>query len=71
MFDLDISSAIPQSLPVVAMWVFGSVARGDAREDSDLDVAVLLRDGDARPHRRALLDLTARLESAEIGRAHV
>lgn len=26
---------------VAAAWIFGSVARGDAREDSDLDIAIL------------------------------
>ena len=30
---------------IAAAWIFGSVARGDERNDSDLDVAVLLRAG--------------------------
>ena len=40
---------------VQAAWLFGSRARGDAREDSDLDVAVLYRreiDGAARERAR-------------------
>ena len=51
---------------IAAAWVFGSVARGDARADSDLDVAVLLRDpgASAVTHRRGLSDLAARLERA-------
>ena len=51
---------------VAAAWVFGSVARGRAREQSDLDVAVLLADprADGRTHRRDLMDLAARLEAA-------
>lgn len=51
---------------VAAAWVFGSVPRGDAREDSDLDVAVLLRDhaASAITHRRQLSELAARLEDA-------
>ena len=63
---VDLSSVFPGSAPVLAAWVFGSVARGEAREDSDLDVAVALRDPSAGvvSHRRALLDLTARLEAA-------
>jgi predicted nucleotidyltransferase len=43
--------------------VFGSVARGAARPESDLDVAVGLVPG-ARPELRELADLTSRLESA-------
>jgi hypothetical protein len=50
---------------LAAAWIFGSVARGEAREDSDLDVAVLLRDrrADALSHRRELMHLAARLEA--------
>jgi predicted nucleotidyltransferase len=42
------------------------VSRGEPREDSDLDIAVLLRDSkaDACTHRRELMDLAARLEQA-------
>lgn len=57
--------AVLQSTPAVAAgWVFGSVARDEASPDSDLDIAVLLRDerASALTHRRALLDLAARLE---------
>ena len=49
---------------VVAAWLFGSFARGDARADSDVDVAVLFRRTpaatlDAPPLR--LADLRARV----------
>jgi uncharacterized protein len=51
---------------IAAAWLFGSVVREQAREDSDLDVAVLLRDPDASALtcRRSLMDLAARLERA-------
>lgn len=51
---------------LAAAWVFGSMGRGDAREDSDLDVAILLKDRQATAltQRRALQDLAARLEQA-------
>lgn len=51
---------------IAAAWVFGSVARGEARDDSDLDVAVLLRDPAANvlSERRALMDVAARIEAA-------
>lgn len=45
---------------VLAAWVFGSIARGDARPDSDLDVAVFLGRFD-RP--KTLDDLPLDLEA--------
>jgi uncharacterized protein len=62
----DIEIVLRAAPELAAAWVFGSVARGDARDDSDLDVAVLLRDPgpDALTHRRALAALAARLEAA-------
>ena len=41
---------------IVAAWIFGSLARGTARPDSDVDVAVLRRTDDA-PRRLADLPL--------------
>jgi len=34
-------AAVQEDVPVEAAYVFGSVARGDSGEDSDLDVAVV------------------------------
>jgi predicted nucleotidyltransferase len=64
--DLDgsIAAVLSTSPSIVAGWVFGSVARGVAREDSDLDVAVLLSPPAAAEDRRTLYDLAARLEQA-------
>ncbi len=46
---------------VVAAWLYGSVARGTARPDSDVDVAVLRSRSDAP---RTLADLPLDLEEA-------
>ena len=52
---------------VAAVYLFGSVARGEARAGSDLDVAVLLEPAPERGTYESLrLDLRAELE-AEIG----
>jgi len=50
--------------PIAAAWIFGSVARGDVRPDSDLDLGLLLRTPgeSARDHHRMLGDLASRLE---------
>jgi predicted nucleotidyltransferase len=34
--------AIRRQLPVLEVWIFGSTARGEANEDSDLDLLVVL-----------------------------
>jgi uncharacterized protein len=51
--------AVVRALPgVEKLILFGSHARGQAREDSDYDVAVVLRDVSDRRHiRRVLSDL--------------
>ncbi len=51
---------------VAAAWVFGSVARGTARADSDIDFGVLLteRGAEKRVEPRWLGDLASRLETA-------
>jgi hypothetical protein len=62
--DGSIAAVLSTNPSVVAAWLFGSVARGTAREDSDLDVAILLAPPAAAEDRRALHDLAARLEQA-------
>ncbi|MBX3272792.1 MAG: nucleotidyltransferase domain-containing protein [Sandaracinaceae bacterium] len=54
---------------VAAAWVFGSLARGEERSDSDLDVAILLaHEGDVTEReRRALSIASAALEHAAPG----
>lgn len=46
-------AAVQEVVPVEAVYVFGSVARGDNREDSDLDVAVV------SPHFRSMRRIDA------------
>jgi predicted nucleotidyltransferase len=62
----ELAAVLENEDAVAAAWVFGSVARGQARVDSDVDVAVLLRDRDADPavKRKELARLAARLEVA-------
>ena len=44
-----------RALGVEKLWLFGSLARGDARPDSDVDVLIEIVSG----HRFSLLDLSA------------
>jgi len=72
MHDLaaSVRNVLASAPSVAAAWIFGSMARGDVRDDSDLDVAILLRDpsSTAASEREELLQLAAMLEKA-IGRA--
>ena len=58
----EIGTEIAKLDRIAAAWVFGSCARGDARSDSDLDVAVLLRHPEMPGDTAALSELAARLE---------
>lgn len=49
---------------IAAAWLFGSVARGTARPDSDVDVGVLFREDPPRNLAGYRFDLEAELESA-------
>lgn len=52
---------------VIAAWLFGSVARGTPRPDSDVDVALLTGEAATRTIEDLRLDLAAELASA-VGR---
>lgn len=58
----EVAAAYPE---LAAVWVFGSVARGGARPDSDLDVALLFRERGQglREHHRAMRMLALQLEA--------
>jgi hypothetical protein len=45
-------AALVEQLPVEEVWLFGSCARGEATDDSDVDLLVVLADGHglARPN---------------------
>ncbi len=58
----EIGAVLARSPRVAAAWVFGSVARGDARPDSDLDVADLLRGPEEPGDVDALYELAGELE---------
>ena len=60
--DFDaIGSILARCDDVAAAWVFGSVARGEAKSTSDLDIAVLLREGGTEVEE-ALRALSGELE---------
>ncbi len=58
----EIGRAIATYPRIASAWVFGSVARGDAGPQSDLDIAVLLRGSLDSADTRALYTLSAELE---------
>ncbi len=53
----EVVAASPR--PIAAAWLFGSIARGTERADSDVDVALLY----SEPPKGILADLPAELES--------
>lgn len=57
---LACANAIRERLPVKQVWLFGSVARGEATEDSDVDLLVVLPNdhGIERPCLQAKLAIT-------------
>lgn len=61
-----IASVVEAHPEVASAWLFGSVARGDARPDSDVDVAILFADSRATPlsHHRLLGTIAVELEAA-------
>lgn len=70
---MDITAELTRALSgeplLAAAWLFGSASRAALRDDSDVDIAVLLRDpkASALSHGRELADLAARCE-AHVGR---
>lgn len=68
--DLEraVASELESYPEIAAAWIFGSVARGEQRADSDLDLAVLLRPGcdleASTPRLRALAGALERLSAS-------
>lgn len=58
-----IVSVLAQRLRIVAVYLFGSYARGEAREHSDIDVAVFAEGVEAMPWRERIdLEVDALME---------
>lgn len=68
--DTGIAEIMRRQPGVVAAWVFGSEARGQARPDSDLDVGILVRERNPSPldWYERLASLAAQLEGLVPGR---
>lgn len=68
--DESIARVLHAFPDVTTAWLFGSEVRGEARADSDVDLALLLRDGrkTAREVYPALGRIAAELEQAAAGR---
>jgi uncharacterized protein len=54
--------AVAQHPEIAAAWIFGSAARGDSGQDSDLDLAVLLKSSTAAASQAWLRELAGALE---------
>jgi uncharacterized protein len=46
-------AALTSKLPVAEVWLFGSAARGEAGPQSDIDLLVVMEDGNALKHPTA------------------
>jgi predicted nucleotidyltransferase len=74
--DRSVADVLAHFPDVNSAWLFGSQARGEARSDSDVDVALLLRKGATGARDRLALDfhrqiatIAARLEQALAGKS--
>lgn len=66
--DEAVGAVLASCPQLAAAWIFGSVARGEGRVGSDLDVAILFKRDVAASHR-VLGDIASRLEAVSEGRA--
>ncbi len=62
--DISIEDVLADYPDVAAAWIFGSLSRGSATPDSDIDIGILLRErrDTAREHYMWLSDLANRVE---------
>lgn len=56
LFDAVRTAAVGMKPQPVAVWLFGSVARGEDRPGSDIDVAILSPEGQSSRQEQALVD---------------
>lgn len=61
-----IASVLREIAPDASVWLYGSEARGEAREDSDIDILVVLPDASDRSFAERKIEIFDRLYGIEL-----